>query len=119
MNTNKQKSDFLPEIRFGKIGILKIHQISDDELTKLEHGSGQSLFLNLGIGIFSVAVSFFISLLTTNISSDRLFYTFVIVTALGFLASIVLIILWWCTHRPIRKLVQEIRVRMPPEGEAQ
>jgi len=119
MSNKEQQPDFLPEIRVGKIGVLKVHQISDDELTQLRQGSGQSLFFNFGIGVLSVAVSFLISLLTTTITSDRLFTVFVIVTVVGFLAGIVFIILWWCTRKSISRLVQEIRNRMPPEGEAQ
>ena len=119
MSNNEQEPLFLPEIRVGKIGVLKVHQISDDELTRLGQGAGQSLFLNFGIGILSVAASFLISLLTTTITSDRLFAVFVIVTVVGVVAGIVLMILWWCTRKPISRLVQKIRDRMPPEGEAQ
>ena len=119
MSSPDQQSDFLPAIRLGKIGVLKVHQISDDELSRLEHGSGQSLFLNFAIAVLSVAISFLISLLTTTFNSDKLFYIFVIITVIGFLAGIILIILWWYTRQPISKLVQEIRNRMPPDGEAQ
>ena len=119
MSNNEQQPDFLPEIRVGKMGTLKLYLISDDELARLGQGAGQSLFLNFGIGVLSVAVSFLISLLTTTITSDRLFDVFVIVTVVGVLASIVLMILWWCTRKPISRLVQEIRDRIPPKGEAQ
>lgn len=119
MSAPKQESDFLPEIRVGKIGVLKVHQVSDEELERLAQGSGQSLFLNFGIGVLSVAVSFLIAVLTTQITSNRAFTVFVIITVVGFLAGTVLLILWWCTRQPISRLVQEIRDRMPPEGEAQ
>ena len=118
MSKNEQQSEFLPEIRVGRIGVLKVHQISDEELTRLGQGSGQSLFLNFGISVLSVAASFLISLLTTTITSDRLFYVFVIVAVVAFLAGLVLMLLWWSTRQPISRLVQEIRNRMPPEGEA-
>ena len=119
MSNSGHQPDFLPEIRVGKIGVLKVHQVSDEELTQLAQGSGQSLFLNLGIGVLSVAVSFLISLLTTTDSSYRIFVIFVIVTVVCFLAGIVLMSLWWCTREPIGRLVREIRNRMPPEGESQ
>lgn len=119
MNKREQQPDFLPEIRVGKIGELKVHQISDEELTRLTEGSGKSLFLNLGIGVLSVAASFLISLLTTTISSIRVFNVFVIVTIIGFLAGLVFMILWWHTRQPISRLTEEIRDRMPPQGEVQ
>lgn len=118
MSPTEQLPDFLPEIRVGRIRTLEVHLISDNELSRLEQGSGQSLFLNLAIGVLSLAASFLISLLTTAITSDRLFTVFVIVTVVGFIGGIVLILLWWCTRIPISRLVQEIRDRMPPEGEA-
>jgi len=119
MSGSELQSDFLPEIRVGKIGVLKVHQISDDELSRLEQGASQTLFLNFGIAVLSVSVSFLISLLTMTIGSDRVFTVFVVMTVVGFLAGATLMILWWCNRKPIRKLVQEIRDRMPPEGEAQ
>ncbi len=117
--SDQQQSEFLPEIRIGRIGVLKVHQISDEELIRLSQGSSHSLFLNLGISLISISTSFLISLITTVINSIRLFNVFVIITVLGFLSGIILIILWWTSHQPIRKLVQEIRNRMSPEGEAQ
>ena len=114
-----QHADFLPEIRVGKIGVLKVHQISDEELTRLEQGAGQSLFLNFGIAVLSIAVCFLISLVTTTITSDRLFCVFVIVTVVGFLAGIVLMILWWYTRRSVSELAKEIRDRLPPQGVSQ
>lgn len=119
MSNNEEQPVFLPEIRVGKIGVLKVYQVSDDELTRLGQGSEQSLFLSFGIAVLSVAVSFLISLLTTTITTDRLFYVFVIVTVVGGLAGIVFMTLWLRTRKPISRLVKEIRDRMPPEGEAQ
>ncbi len=119
MSTDDQQPDFLPEIRRGRIGELKIYEISDDELARLGQGAGQSLFLNFGIGVLSVSVSFLISLLTTTITSDRVFIVFTIITVLGFFAGTILMLLWWWTRKPLSRLLQEIRDRMPPKGEAQ
>jgi hypothetical protein len=118
-NIKHQDTDFLPAIRLGRIGVLKVHQISDEELTRLGQGSSQSLFLNFGIGVLSVASSFLIALLTTNIPAGRVFEIFVIVTVICFLAGIVLVSLWWWTRQPISILVKEIRDRLPPDGEQQ
>lgn len=116
---NRKQPEILPKVLIGGIGLLKLHQISDDELTRLERGSGHSLFLNLGIGVISIAVAFLVSLLTTQIASDRVFTVFIIITVVGFLSGAAFLIMWWCTRQPISKLVQQIRDRLPPEGEAQ
>jgi hypothetical protein len=70
MSNHSQRQDFLPEIRRGRIQGLNIYEISDDELTRLGQGSGQSLFFALGIAVVSVAMSFLIALFTTTITSD-------------------------------------------------
>ncbi len=111
------QNDLLPEIRIGKIGVLKIHQISDEELNYLEQGENKSLLLNFGISLISFAISFFIALKTTDIKPDQLYYTFVILTVLFFIGGIISLIIWWCIRKPIRKLAKEIRDRMPPEGD--
>lgn len=113
---NRKQPDFL-EVQVGRIGVLKVHQISDEELSRLGQGSGQSLFLNLGLVVFSTAISFLIALITTKIESIKVFIIFVIITVVGFLSGGVLLSLWWCTRKPIRKLVAQICDRMPPEGD--
>ena len=114
-----EQSDFLPEIRVGKIGVLKVHQISDEELTMLVEGAPQSLYLNFAIALLSIATSFLISLLTTTITSDRVFIVFIVITLVGFISGLILLLLWWKTRRLISNLADTIRKRMPPEGEAQ
>ena len=114
-----EQTDFLPEIRVGRLGVLKVHQVSDEELTRLEQGSGQAVFLNLGISVLSVATSFLITLFTTTMESDRAFTVFVVIAVVGLVGGVAFLILWWCTRQPISALVREIRDRMPPEGEAQ
>jgi|GEM_PF-1544635 len=116
---NRRQPDFLPKVKYGRAADLKVHLVSDEELTRLSQGSGQSLFLNFGIAVISIAATFLATLLITKIDSIKIFCVFVIITVLGFLSGIVLLILWWFTRQPISKLVKQIRDRMPPEGEGQ
>lgn len=116
---NRKQPDLLPNVHYGRIADLNVHLVSDEELTRLGEGEGQSLFLNFGIGVICIAASFLIALLTAKIESIKVFCVFAIIVALGFLSGIVLLILWWCTRQPISKLVKQIRERMPPEGEGQ
>ena len=108
--------EFLPAIWRGRIDQLKIYEISEAELDTLERGSPESLFLNLGIFFLSSAASFLIALLTTKIEPDRLFYAFVIVTMIGFVAGLVLMLLWKRDRRSNSLIFAEIRRRLPPEG---
>ena len=116
---NRKQPDLLPKVHYGRVADLNVHLVSDEELTRLEQGEGQSLFLIFGIAVISIAASFLITLLITKIESIKVFCIFVIITSLGFLSGIILLILWWCTRQPINKLVKQIRDRMPPEDKGQ
>jgi hypothetical protein len=114
----KGLSDFLPEMRFGRPAELKVHLVSEDELTRLEQGDGQSVFLECSIALISIATSFLIAIITTKIDSVRTYTVFIVISVVGFISGIVLLLLWGSVRKPIRKLVKEIRSRMPPEGES-
>jgi Na+/melibiose symporter-like transporter len=116
MKKNELKPDFLPEIRYGKIGVLKVHQITDDELTRLQQGAGQTIFLNLGVAFISISLSFFISLCTTKKESIKFYNEFFMIMIVSLFAGIITMILWWYTRKSIKKLVAKIRNRMPPKG---
>ena len=115
----QQNPSFLPEIRMNRLGALNIYQISEDELNTLATGAPYSLYLNFGIGLMSTATSFLICLLTNTIRSDRTFTVFVLVTLVGYIVGAILLVLWWKTHTSVSRLVENIRNRLPPEGESQ
>jgi Na+/melibiose symporter-like transporter len=111
-----QLPELLPAIRRARIDRLNIYEISEAELQVLEHGSPESLFLNFAIFLLSSASSLLVTLLTTKIESERLFYVFVIVTVIGFIAGLVLMFLWRRNRQSTSLVFAEIRRRMPPEG---
>ena len=112
------ENQFLPEIRKGRVKTLTIHEVSETELNVLAQGSPNSIHLNFAIGLFTLASSFLITLLTTKIESDRIFMTFVAIAVIGFIASIFLFFLWKKDFKSIKKVIEEIRKRLPPEGES-
>ncbi len=115
---SKPDSQFLPEIRKGRVKTLTIHEVSDTELNVLAQGSPTSIHLNFAIGLFTLASSFLITLLTTKIETDRLFMIFLAIAAIGFISSIFLFFLWKKDFKSIKTVVEEIRKRLPPEGES-
>lgn len=60
-----------PAIQWVPIDKLTLYAITESELDALERGSPESLFLNLAIGVFSVAISFSIALATAEIDSIK------------------------------------------------
>ena len=102
-------------IRRGFIGEITIHQVADDELETLARGYPDSAYLNYSIFLLSVAVSFLITLLTTQVTG-RVFNVFAFIVILGFLLGVWFLILWFKNRRSTSELVQKIRKRLPPEG---
>jgi len=107
---------FLPAVRRARIERLDIYEISETELQILERGSPESILLNFAIFLVSIAVSFLIALLTTEIQSSRTFTVFVIVAVVGFVIGAVLLALWIWYRRSTATIFDQIRRRMPPEG---
>lgn len=112
MNNNHET---LPIIR-AKFGELTLYEISESELCELSKGSPESLHLNFAISLFSIAVSFLIALLTTDINSIKIFTVFVVITVIGFIISGILFVIWLKSYRSTSKLVNTIRRRLPPKG---
>ncbi|MBA3988146.1 MAG: hypothetical protein C0463_03330 [Idiomarina sp.] len=108
---------FSPAIRRACIQQLTIYEISEDELKVLESGSPVSLHLNFAVFLLSVAMSFFIALLTTTFPSDRMYTTFVVVLAVSFLIGVFLLILWLKEHMSGSSVGKRVRSRLIPEGE--
>ncbi len=115
-DTNDQ---FETEIRRGRLDTLSIFEISESELNQLGGGSPNSIYLNFAILTFTFGISFLVTLLTTVIESDRLFYIFVIMTIIGLGSSVILFILWKKNYVAVSELVKTIRDRIPPQGESE
>ena len=114
--TRAKKSQLDPAIHRVRLDRLTIFEITESELESLERGSPESLFLNLGIAVLSIALSFSISLATAKIDSIKTYCFFAIVTVVGYLAAVTFGLLWWQSRRSLKKVAQEIRSRSTPEG---
>lgn len=99
-------------VNIGRLRSLNGYEITEDELERLESGGSDPVFLNVAIFSISVALSFFITLLTVKMESNKLFIIFLVVTIIGFLAGFVLLILWWRSRRSVKDLVKRIKERL-------
>jgi hypothetical protein len=120
-DTTKQpippQREFLSAVRRAPFGELTIYEVAEPELELLERGSPDSLFLNFAISLLSVAISLSVTFATTSIPSDRVFIVLVLLTIVGYVAGLLLLILWWRTHRSVLSVAAAIRRRLPPEGQ--
>ena len=101
-----------PAIRRGAIRHLNIFEIKEGELETLEKGLHNSIFLNFAIFFFSISISFFISLKTTEISSINLITIFYVVTFVGLIGGMILFLLWLRNRKDIPNIIKNIRDRL-------
>lgn len=96
----------------GNITSLSLYEVTDHELDILEQGSPSGLYLNFSIFLFSLGVSFAITILTTNISDTRLFIIFALCAIVGIFGGILLLAMWYRTRKSVRQLCIKIRQRI-------
>lgn len=110
------RQEFLPAVRRAPFGELTLYEITESELELLERGPPDSLFLNFAISLLSVAISLSVTFATSTIPSDRAFMVLVLLTIVGYVAGLLLLILWWRTHRSKLAVAAAIRLRLPPKS---
>lgn len=101
-----------PRIVRGRIDSLSLYEITDHELNVLEKGSPSSIYLNFGIFLMTVGLSFLVATVTTNIESIRVFIVFIVVSVLGIIGGIFLIVLWYRLRGDLTDVASKIRGRI-------
>ncbi len=108
-------------VRRAKLDSLKIYEITEKELDTIEKGSGDSLFLNFSIALFSIFISFLIVLLTVdffyNDKDDLIikFIIFICLTGITFIGSIICFIAWYRNKGDFKITIEDIKNRMDVE----
>ena len=103
------------KIRRGKVDSLSLYEVTESELQDLESGGPASLFLNFAIFLLSSAVSFFASLMSTDIKSMKIFTVFVLITIIGFVGGCILLLIWNKSRQSTIQIIQKIKGRMPSD----
>ena len=109
----QETGENIPTILRGKVNSLTLYEITDYELDVLERGPPNSLYLNILIFLLSIATAFLIALLTTNITSDRIFNIFVIIIVISYIIGLILLVIWYKSRESSNMLIKKIRDRIP------
>ena len=97
---------------------LHLYEVTGDELDQLQQEAfsvGEDFSFAL-VGI-TLAVSFLIALLTTDIKAERIFTVFVVITSLGFLSASFFGIRWFNGRKTYKRTIRRIRERVGPLGD--
>ena len=99
-------------VKRAKLNSLNLYEITEDELENLSRGGPDPIFLNFAIFCLSIAISLSVTIFTTQITSDRTFMIFTVITILGFLCGFVLLTIWWKSRISVGDLITKIKDRM-------
>ncbi len=108
-----QKSTGSIDVTRHKVGSLTVYEVTDYELEQFEKGAPSSIYLNFSIFLSSIAVSFLVALLSTNIESEKVFIVFLIITIIGFALGLLLMFIWLRNRSSMQSVVQKIKERKP------
>jgi hypothetical protein len=111
-NPNENESRI--SVNRGKVDSINIYEVTENELESLEAATPTGILFDIGLVCLSIAVSLSVALATTTIASERTFYTFVIVVAIGYLAFGAFTVIWLITRKSVKKLTSKIRNRINP-----
>lgn len=104
-----------PVIKRGSVPSLSLYEVTDYELDVLEQGSPAGLFLNFGIFLLSVGLSFTLAVTTVDIADDRLFIIYSILSVVGIALGVILILLWFRFRKSTKHVCTKIRGRIVQE----
>jgi hypothetical protein len=112
----RQRNEGLPApvVRVAPLGELRAYTVYEHELEALARGPSGSLFLNFALAVLPVSLTLVVTLLTTQIESDRLFLGFFSTAIILAIAGVLFLLLWWREYRRSEDIVKEIKGRLPP-----
>ncbi len=102
-------------VRRGRVDSVDLYEIKENELDLLESGSPAGIYLNFSIFLLSVAFTTIVSLCTSTFKNPKIEMAFMIISVVGLLGGVLLLLLWWRTHRSVAEVIKRIRSRIPPE----
>ena len=105
-----------PRIRRARFQRLTIYEVEESELSILERGSLDSIFLNVAIALLAMSVSLSSTLLTAEFASDRAWTLFLVITVAGYIAGLIMVLVWWRGRVSVSACARTIRQRLPTES---
>jgi hypothetical protein len=103
----------LSPVRVAPLGELNAYTVHEHELDIIAAGSPATLSFNVAVALLSAGLTFVITLTTTTITTNRLFYSYLIVCINFLLAGLLLLGYWWRSRTSVLVIVSKIKSRMP------
>ncbi len=99
-------------VRVAPLGELNAYTVHEHELDIIAAGSPATLSFNFAVAMISIGVTFVLTLTTTTITSDRLFYSYLLVCINTLIVGLILLVYWWRSRTSVLIIVSKIKNRM-------
>jgi len=106
-STNSHRGEITIDRHY--IDSIKTYEITEDQLTIVEAGSSGGTSLNFSVALYSVFLSFLISLLTTKIEDTATLVFFWVVTSVSFILGTFFFINWLKARKSSKAIFIKIR----------
>jgi hypothetical protein len=115
MSSEQTQNESGPRVRMAKVDSICLYQITEDELNLLEQGSPSSMYLNFALFLIPIGLSFWVTLATTTLTSDRVYYSFLILIILSLVLGVLFFCIWYKAYRSSTPVSTRIRKRLKEE----
>jgi Flp pilus assembly protein TadB len=105
-----------PVVRIAPVGELNVYQVTESELDELAKGGTSSLWLNFALALLPTGVGIVVTMRSSQLS-DTNFVLFTCVAVILFVIGAICFVVWVVGYKSSRKLVEQIKRRMPPPAQ--
>lgn len=102
-----------PVVVYAPLGELKVYELSEAELEKLEAGPPGQIQLNFALALLPASLTILITLQTVSISDNRLYSSYLIAFWMFLVQGIISLVQWISKSKSHNNLIKNIRDRMP------
>ena len=109
--TSSNQSSNSVKVNRACVDSITIYDVTESELSEIELGDSSGWLFDVAIACVSVCVSFVVALTTTDIKSERLFYSYVILACVAAIAAVAFFINWKIVAGKRDNVIKRIRSR--------
>jgi hypothetical protein len=102
----------LSPVRVAPLGELTAYTVHEHELDIIAAGSPATLAFNFAVALISIGITFILTLTTTTIPTDRLFYGYLIACTNCLLVGFIMFVYWLKTRTSVNITVTKIKSRL-------
>ena len=105
-------SQQMSPVRVAPLGELTAYTVHGHELDTIAAGSQATLAFNVAVALISIGITFILTLTTTTIASDRLFYGYLTACINCWIIGLIALIYWIKIRTSVHLTVTRIKSRL-------